>query len=51
MMVNKIRKTDKKRRRFTREFKLDAIKLVKEGGMTPKEVNEDLDLGPQIVEH
>lgn len=49
-MVNRTRKTNQKRRRFTRDFKIDAIKLVKEGGMTPKEVNEHLGLGPQLVQ-
>ncbi len=49
-MVNKVRKTDQKRRRFTREFKLDAIKLVKDGGMPAKDVNNNLGLGPNVVE-
>lgn len=49
-MVNKVRKTDQKRRTFSREFKLDAIRLVKEEGYSAHEVNENLGLGPQVVE-
>ncbi|OGT42236.1 MAG: hypothetical protein A3F13_05770 [Gammaproteobacteria bacterium RIFCSPHIGHO2_12_FULL_40_19] len=49
-MVNKVRKTEQKRRRFSRDFKLDAIKLAKESGQTPCEVNENLGLSPQMVE-
>jgi transposase len=49
-MVNKVRKTDEKRRRFSRDFKLDAINLVKTGGMDAKVVNHNLGLGPQVVE-
>ena len=49
-MVNKTRKTDQKRRWFSRNFKLDAIKLVKEGGLKAEEVNENLGLCPQMVQ-
>lgn len=49
-MVNKVRKTDQKRNSYTRDFKLDAIKLVKESGLSPREVSINLGLPPQIVE-
>jgi len=49
-MVNKVRKTDQKRRTFSREFKLDAIRLVKEEGHSAQDINENLGLGPQVVE-
>ena len=40
-MVSKARKTDQKRMSFNRDFKLDAIRLAKEGGMSPREVDKD----------
>ena len=49
-MANKKRKTDQKRRRFSRDFKLDAIRLVKEGGMKANEVNKHLGLNQYMVE-
>lgn len=49
-MSSKQRKTDQKRRRFSREFKLDAIKLVEAGGLTGNEVNDHLGLGPNVVQ-
>ena len=49
-MVNKVRITDQKRRYFSRNFKLDAIKLVQEAGIAPADVNNNLGLGDQVVE-
>lgn len=37
------------RRSFTREFKLEAVKLVSERGMTASQVARDLGIGPNIV--
>jgi transposase len=37
------------RRVFTREFKLEAVKLVKERGVSVSQVAKDLDIGPSIV--
>ena len=37
------------RRVFTREFKLEAVKLVKERGMSVSQVAKDLDIGPSVV--
>ena len=49
-MVTKTRKTDEKRCKYSREFKLDAIKLVEETGRKPREISVDLGLAPQMVE-
>jgi len=49
-MVNKVRKTDQKRGRYSREFKLDAIHLAKESKLSPREVSINLGLNPQLVE-
>lgn len=49
-MVNKTRKTEQRRNRYSREFKLDAINLVKESGLSAREVSINLGLPPQIVE-
>jgi transposase len=49
-MVNKVRKTDQRRNRYSREFKLDAIKLTKESGLPPRQVSINLGLPPQLVE-
>lgn len=37
------------RRSFTREFKLEAVKLVTERGMTASQVGRDLGISPNIV--
>jgi transposase len=37
------------RRVFTREFKLEAVKLVKERGVSVSQVAKDLDIGPSVV--
>jgi transposase len=37
------------RRHFTREFKLEAIKLVKERGLSVSQVAKDLDIGTSVV--
>lgn len=47
-MVNKARKTEQRRNRYSREFKLDAIHLVKESGLSAREVSINLGLPPQL---
>lgn len=37
------------RRKFTREFKLEAVKLVTERGMRATQVAKDLDIGPNVI--
>jgi transposase len=37
------------RRKFTREFKLEAIKLVTERGVTATQAAKDLGIGPNVV--
>jgi transposase len=37
------------RRNFTREFKLEAVKLVKERGVSVSQVARDLGIGPSVV--
>jgi transposase len=37
------------RRVFTREFKLEAVKLVKERGMSVSQVAKDLDIGTSVI--
>jgi transposase len=39
----------RKRRKFTKEYKAEVVKLVREGGKTPAEVCRDLDLVPSAV--
>jgi transposase len=41
--------TKRKRRSFTDEFKLDTVRLVREGGKTVAEVARDLDLTESSV--
>lgn len=48
-MVTKHRKTDEKRCKYNREFKLDAIKLAKESGRKPSDISADLGLHKQMV--
>ncbi len=38
-----------KRRKFTREFKLEAVRLWKEGGKTAREVGSDLGINDQLL--
>ncbi len=38
-----------KRRKFNREFKLDAVRMVVEGGHVLSEVARDLDLRPDML--
>lgn len=38
-----------KRRRFKREFKLEAVRMVVEGGLRVSEVARDLDLRPNML--
>ena len=38
-----------KRKVFSREFKLEAVKLVKERGMSCAQVARDLDVGQNVV--
>ncbi len=37
------------RRRFTREFKLEAVRLVTDGGLSVVQVAKDLDLRPDML--
>ncbi len=37
------------RRRFSREFKLEAVKLVKEQGVAVKQAARDLDVGESVL--
>jgi transposase-like protein len=37
------------RRNFTREFKLEAVKLVKERGVSVSQVARDLDIGASVI--
>jgi transposase len=39
----------RKRRKFTKEYKAEVVKLVKEGGKTVSSVCEDLDLTQSVV--
>jgi hypothetical protein len=41
-MVNKVRKSDQKRNRYSRAFKIDAIRLAKESNLTPREISLNL---------
>jgi transposase-like protein len=38
-----------KRREFSREVKLEAVRLVTEGGMTIRQVARDLDIRPALL--
>lgn len=38
-----------KRRRFSREFKLEAIRMVLEGGRKQVEVAQELGISPEVV--
>lgn len=49
-MVSKFRKTEQKRNSYSRAFKVDAIKLVEENGLSAREVSINLGLAPQMVE-
>jgi transposase len=37
------------RRRFAREFKLEAVRLVREGGMTVAQVARDLEINASLL--
>ena len=37
------------RRSFSREFKIEAVRLVTEGGMTISQVARDLDIRPNLL--
>ncbi len=39
----------KTRRSFTREFKVQAVRMVSEGGRRISEVSEDLELDPKLI--
>jgi len=41
--------TKKKRREYTKEFKADAVRLVKKGGKSAFRVAQDLDLTPSAL--
>ena len=40
---------EKKRRKFSREFKLEAIRLLTEKGYSQAQVSRDLDLRPDML--
>jgi len=40
----------RKRRQYTREFKVEAVKLVTEGGMTIAQVSRDLGIGQNVLQ-
>ena len=40
----------RKRRQFTREFKVEAVKLVTEGGLTVAQVARDLDISQSVLQ-
>ncbi len=40
---------EKKRRKFTREFKLDTVRLITDKGYTIAQVARDLDLRPDML--
>ena len=40
----------KKRRQFTREFKVEAVKLTTEGGMTLAQAARDLDISQSVLQ-
>ncbi len=37
------------RRKFSREFKLEAVRMVTEGGHSPAQVARDLDIRPDML--
>lgn len=39
----------KKRRQFTREFKLEAVRLVEEGGLSIGQVARDLGINDSVL--
>ena len=41
----------KKRREYTKEFKADAVRLVKKGGKSANQVARDLDLTPSALRY
>jgi transposase len=42
-------KPKERRRKFTKEFKIEAVKLVREQGMTYRKVGEDLGVSGTVV--
>ncbi len=40
----------KKRRQYTREFKVEAVKLVTEGGTTTAQAARDLDISQSVLQ-
>lgn len=40
----------RKRRQYTREFKVEAVKLVTEGGLTIAQVARDLDISQSVLQ-
>ena len=43
--------TKRKRREYTKEFKADAVRLVKKGGKSAFQVAKDLDLTPSALRY
>ena len=39
------------RRQFSREFKLEAVRLVKERGVSVAQASRDLDVGENVLRH
>jgi transposase len=46
--VNK-RKKRAKKRKFTKEFKVEAVKLVLDQGMSQSDVSRDLGINPDVI--
>ena len=40
----------KKRRQFTREFKVEAVKLITNGGVSVAQSARDLDISPSVLQ-
>ncbi len=41
---------NKKRRQYTREYKVEAVRLVTEGGQSIAQVARDLDIGANVLQ-
>jgi transposase len=47
--MNKTSSKTRARRTFTREYKVEAVRMVTEGGHRLSEVARDLDLAPKLI--
>jgi transposase len=46
-MTQRVRRA--KKRKFTKEFKVEAVKLVVDGGMLQSDVSRDLGINPDVI--